>query len=185
MVAERISQQRHKEIAAIAHDLWFGFVDSHGERFKDLSLFDTESRINPTVMKFLRHCVEVYTDFPGSSAGVVYTRFDDPTAPSWLWSNGREKGPWVVIDNEKIGNTVRVDEERKILTRIILHEIGHIVLHFCKILKDSVGAVKSANDNQEEEAWIFCFAVIGASLGEAARKGRELKITDRAWNYSC
>jgi hypothetical protein len=104
----------------------------------------------------------------------------------------------MVLDPDQLNKRIRggAEERRKIATRLILHEAGHVVLHFrelqtrkkTEIRPAAIGSVlmgvPSVSEAQEEEAWIFCGIILGLALGQMARKSRPMHV-DRAWPRSC
>jgi hypothetical protein len=73
------------------------------------------------------------------------------------------------------------------LVRIVLHEIGHLALHFTHIFPEDspLGPGTKSTLDQEDEAWQFAGAVTGLALGDFARESRlSERRRDDAWIYA-
>jgi hypothetical protein len=85
-------------------------------------------------------------------------RSQKKSAPSWLWQR-EDQLAWVVLDLAQVKETFkRHEEQHKIVIRLLIHEAGHLVMHFHdlpKSTKKRTGAVRSVRADQEEEGWIF------------------------------
>jgi hypothetical protein len=180
-----ISQARMREVADIAYTYWYDFVKFLEMRFNPDDLFNTmgPARINPCALAFFRYCAEIRLGKGGATVSTV-SSLGSTNSPSWLWHQGNGV-VWILLDLPTVQGVISVQEERKLITRIILHEIGHVVLHYPDVSRYGRGNVPSAEDHQEEEAWLFSGILLGLALGLVAKKGRGAGITDLAWSKSC
>lgn len=180
---EPISQRRAEEITGIAHTYWLGFNEALGKKGNEDWLFQLpeRGRVNQCVLLFFRYCAQIRLGVAGAT--VAPTESIGHGVPSWLWHQGGGV-PWVLLDFKEILSKFSIGEERKIVTRIILHEIGHLVLHFQALAGMGKGLVPSSNAIQEEEAWLFCSVIMGLALGNLAKSKRPNSV-DAAWSHSC
>ena len=193
----RVSLSRLKKITSLARELWFGFADLRQPEFlSDGQLFDTRMPVvNPSAAAFFKYCVKKTLGVDGAAVILAELSGDRP-APSWLWHRNWAAA-WVILDPSQIGRKFKdVQHRRRVATRLILHEAGHVALHFFSLKRiahskahgatagSSGSGVPSVNEAQEEEAWIFCGAILGLALGQLARKSRP-EFTDRAWPKCC
>ena len=195
---ERIPNERLIEIAGLAGELWFGFLEAFEGQLKATDLFSSSiARINPVVLKFFQYCSEIEIgELPaiGGSTQSVIQSFVLATAltgkhsaPTWLWcsSNG---APGLLIDYDQIDVAFpQRPVAQKVITRLFLHEIGHLVLHFKRLTTGSSGRVHNSTSLDEEEAWAFCGIILGLALGTIARGGRDTHPkdqVDKAWKHS-
>ncbi len=69
--------------------------------------------------------------------------------------------------------------ETLITDRCIYHEVGHIKLHGHLLAAGAVwGLAPQATPQEEEEAWVFCFIVLGMVVGDYAEHCRERRNMD-------
>lgn len=174
--ASPLSQERVQQIMGIAHKHWCGFLAATGQSPR--SLFDRTTWVNQCALAFLHYCTAITVRVSG--AAVVPTGLlKGSGSPSWLWHHGRGV-PRILMDFGTISATVPSQTERKTIMRIIIHEVGHLVLHFPHIASLPIGAVPACSEIQEAEAWVFAGAVVGLALGQAA-SDRRPHIRDNAW----
>jgi hypothetical protein len=216
----RVTAKRLKEIAGLAHQLWFEFARRRQTKpeYKGFlangELLDAQTplTLNVHAEAFFNFCVEKTLGvddgtivlarlFRPSKASVASStagkRSDGKSAPSWLYHR-QWRVAWMVLDLHQLDEQTQGGHEarRKIATRLILHEAGHVVLHFLKLrtrkktgirpaaIGGALRGVPSVNEAQEEEAWVFCGIILGLALGQMARRSRP-KHVDRAWPRSC
>lgn len=171
-----ITQQRAQEIMCTAHKHWLGFINTTGRSPK--SLFDRTAPINQCALDFFRYCTEVTTGAAGAT--IVSTTLPKGSgAPSWLWHCGGGV-PRVLLDYDVMHTEIPTHAARKLVMRLILHEAGHLILHFSNISAFPVGIVRTSHDAEEQEAWVFAGATLGLALGQAA-PNRRPSIVDDAW----
>ena len=180
-----ITEARIREIAHAAGELWLKFLGSLGPDFPAPFLFKEYpgTTVNPWVLRLFKFCcvnhlhVNTYKAFP------VITRLTGTrAAPSWLWDNGGSNIA-ILIDQVQVQTLIPIDRRQKVVARLVLHEIGHIVLHLKALTPMSSGHVNSASPEQEEEAWVFCGTILGLALGHVARSSRP-HVIDAAWTHA-
>jgi len=73
---------------------------------------------------------------------------------------------------------------------LILHECGHLVLHWEALVERAAGGILSgelanATSQEEREAWIFCSALLGRVVEDivAVAKGKANKRNDYTADY--
>lgn len=191
----RIKTGRFIEIASLARELWESFAASEGAKFHPQSLFKADYRttVNSMAFVFGRHCAEKVIGRTSSEPFMLRQTLDgERKAPSWLWKHP-DGSPAVLVDVDQVALAFPGNEreQKKILTRLFLHEIGHVVLHLAELNVIPTGAADEGvyhpgvKDEQEEEAWIFCGVILGLALGCLARDGRNAGLIDCAWEQSC
>lgn len=184
-----------KQIAGTAFELWNSFLEYSRRSYHPVNLFthDYRLKVNKCVASFLQYCAEVtLREDPGigpaARTAIVFHSLsgerqrDKPV--SWLW---RQRGvPKVVIDKEVLFEKLSASALSRAITRIILHEIGHVVRHW-EALRPP-GAVdrqlSAAKPEHEAEAWWFGQAVVGSGIGALAQEHRERGGFDQAWPHS-
>ena len=113
---------------------------------------------------------------------------------SWLvrvWGPGRATcSPGIIVFTEEISKLARTKadgspdsgNESLIAARCIYHELGHIELHQEQLLGKSAGEDGQygawSTPEQEEEAWVFAFAIIGSVVGYYAKDRRQKSAPD-------
>ncbi len=186
----KIAPPRFAEIAAKAKSLWDGFVDNYNSQFPPQSLFrdDYRATVNPMALHFGLHCVKsLGIQRLEDTAICLRQNLDgEQRAPSWLWKN-EDGAPIILMDVDQVTLSFPQNEkeQKKIRTRLFLHEIGHIVLHLSALKNQRSAFHPGVSDDQEEEAWIFCNVIVGLALGCVARSGRLNNVIDGAWEKSC
>lgn len=162
-----------------AVELWNAFVEAEGYKFDSEEIFQRKTEVNPVALRFLRHCAQIVLGSP-KPARVIFSKLSPPPsatwsgrAASWLFHMG-ENVPVVYVDKDFIesGTKSHLTEKNKIITRIVLHEVGHIVLHWDDLRPKGCRHALPAKPQQEEEAWWFCGLVIGLALGLASKQAR-------------
>jgi hypothetical protein len=133
------------------------------------------------LLNLLRHSVELRVSKPriGTVGIFPHSLWGSHRAPSWLWQNASES-PLVFIDTGHIESVISGPVVHRIYTRLVLHEIGHLLLHWEKLKPQGYASVKPSSPDDEEEAWLFCEVIMGLALGEYAKVGRPSTI-DQAW----
>ena len=187
-MSEQIENHRLQTIAGEANTLWTAFVESLGSTHKPESLFHVVPSVtlNPVVLRFFTFCAELKLGAAVSPAFLIptSTRGRSP-APTWLWHQGGGR-PAILIDFDQIGHSFPADaQKQRTITRLILHEIGHMTLHYGSLRSQARGKVSSASPQQEQEAWAFAGIILGVALGGLARSGRTRvpPIIDGAWKF--
>lgn len=71
-----------------------------------------------------------------------------------------------------------------LLTRIFLHELGHIVQHRDHMFRNGLGKADNCLAEHEEYAWNFAASVVGLALGDYAKKCKESNQPDKAWLFA-
>ena len=178
-----------KDISGKGYELWRSFLELNNGTFGPTSLFtqDWRLRLNKCAAAFLQYCAE---EIVGSDrkVPVVLTSLSKANADdkpvSWLCrSNG---APAVIIDRPHIVESLPTHTVSRCITRIILHEIGHIVEHWAKLEPPGQldQPLPSAEPHHEAEAWWFGQAVVGAAVGALACQHRKDGGYDQAWPHS-
>jgi hypothetical protein len=75
------------------------------------------------------------------------------------------------------------DSRQRIWTRLVLHELGHFILHYRQLKKHSKGPTPEppiATAEQEEQAWLFAHVVYGLAVAGLAWEERSGKKIGRA-----
>ena len=161
-----------------AYTHWFGFLGATSQSSR--ALFDRTTWVNRCALGFFRYCAEITLGTSGATI-VPTSLLAGSGSPSWLWHKGKGV-PHILIDfdaiHEKVPNT-----ERKTVTRILIHEVGHLVLHYPDIASFARGRVSSCTALQEQEAWVFAGIVVGLALGQTAPDLRP-QVVDNAWKLS-
>jgi len=103
-------------------------------------------------------------------------------ATSWLSREGNN--PVILIDNKAIETLAYhpPDPNRTIhiVNRLMLHELGHIVLHWEVVKNDTERGCLPEHD---EQAWWFCEAIIARAVGAYARAYRDRHEHDAGWQH--
>lgn len=179
-----------------ARTLWTRFSRAHGSEkaTEGFLKFDPEIKLSfcPAVGSLFRYVTEDLFATTGSVS--LSVQLGD--AASWLWDardarDGSESksDPQIMINAtlKLDGNPYSNDERRLYIvrTRLILHEIGHIVLHWQDLLV-CPGRASPSTPQQEKEAWFFTHAMLGLALGQYSQNCRESPSAnniDDAWQY--
>jgi len=193
-----LDSRRLADVTSIAHSLWDDFVVSlivdsdvsgHAakpEKQKQTDLFRTPSgktETNDAIKRFLAFCADIFvpsgadsvetTIFPMKLGGLAPKDGNQPA--SWLvgfQKSGQDGLVTISIDTECLYNRLPLDAATRTKNHLILHEIGHLVLHWDSLLGvDAMGnrsMARSATPQEEAEAWWFCYAVLGYAIGQRA-----------------
>lgn len=185
-------QRRDRVTRAFAEGLthWTAFVRQHRNRLTPDGLFDRRSKINRCALEFLRHCAEICVG--AGNADVMWSQLSS-SAPggwkdrpaSWLWKKG-DGSPRVLIDLGYVTQEVSAPERNKVLTRILLHEIGHVALQWDALDPNVADQASASTSEHEEQAWVFCGAILGLALGflaDGARRERP-PTNDPTWRFA-
>lgn len=104
---------------------------------------------------------------------------------SWLY-RGEYRGTYsVVFDSESI-NAACVQHRKPVedvIFKLFLHELGHFVLHRKELFKgieDGCGGTNADAEN-ELEAWLFAYTVIGICIGDRAYQTKILGSPDQSF----
>lgn len=63
--------------------------------------------------------------------------------------------------------------EALLTARCMYHEVGHVKMHGYLLARRSPGTLAvSASPAEEEQAWVFCFIILGMMIGDYARSQR-------------
>ncbi len=191
-------------ISNLAHDLTREYIDRkrlwEPSSTDPIRIFQSEADARLFAVGFLRFVAEKRVGdyvknaaITYSNAPLVFPNPEDPSAkelvraPSWLARDMRDYStPIIILDRGLLSQDLQRFDSRhraKVICRLLMHEVGHVALHWSSLLpKDtSKRYVDSATPTQEREAWWFSSAVSGCLLGEAAFRGRPLRI-DAAWD---
>jgi hypothetical protein len=124
---------------------------------------------NECAVQFFRYCAQLFTGSDGEVWNYnLRTAVPDHSgrAVSWLWNLPDENGkvrPVVTIDAEYLAD--ETTDLYKTWTRLLLHETGHLVLHWESFESQRLaGRIPDATSDQESEAWWFCIAVMGCAV---------------------
>lgn len=187
----------------VAHSLWDDYVQSQpGSSLDRPDLFRTPSGktgTNDAIRGFLGFCADIFvpqggnsvdtTIFPMNLEGLAPKNGNQPA--SWLVGFQSSGGPCLVtitIDANCLYTRLPLDAATRTKNHLILHEIGHLVLHWDSLLgADSVGhrsMARSATPQEEAEAWWFCYAVLGYAIGQRAfqNKTEPTNADDMIWS---
>jgi hypothetical protein len=181
----------------MAYKLWRDFSANYPEPLGTAPVFrvgELHRRagvgINKVAFEFYEYCARMslgvaradvgYCDLLGVAPDQRGTR-----AASWLWKTG-VKVPMIAIDKEYVTALVPRDDQRdKIFTRLLLHEVGHVVFHWKDlrpgIPRGDAAPLLGATVEQEEEAWWFASSIVGLAVGDQARRLRAGGANDAAW----
>ena len=107
-------------------------------------------------------------------------------APSWLARDNMDpQAPVIRIDSNFINSRFPENAPNRsiVIAKLVLHEIGHVALHWQDLYPKKVGQynVNSASPEQETQAWWFAGAVWALILGRLAPRGRNDNVIDSAW----
>lgn len=198
---DHLKPERVSHIASEARRVWYGYIQQFPERLweKEVQDFLQPITANHVAVKLFQLCSEQKTQHKGT--GVAPTRslgnlvghgFEGATIPngpsSWLWSDPGGI-PRVLIDVQVI-QTQHNAYRHKVVRRLVLHEAGHVVLHWDKLsppkLKTGAGAAIAASPVQEAEAWFFAMCVEGLALASFAYKSKSDPPTalDPTWPHA-
>ncbi len=151
-------------------------------------------------------CATAFFDFCsqrllGAPSLVVNYRLDEGVpnlegrATSWLWNiphPGCAVYPVAMIDADYLA---KQDGQQlpRFWTRLLLHETGHLVLHWGELDRQrESGGIPTASAVQEAEAWWFCSCITGlalASYAQSAKRNHDPNsgadvCHEDAWRYS-
>jgi len=185
------SQRCAEDMLNPAH---FGRAMPPGGRVAEVEIQPTTYPRNSCAVQFFRYCAQI---FVGAAADVVNYGLDESAgvpnytgrATSWLFNiptRDYENYPLVIIDANFLAGQEPPLELAKIWTRLLLHEIGHLVLHWEELDAQRVaGRIPAATAPQESEAWWFCFVVLGFSVSSYAFsiKGTPTTRHEDAWRF--
>jgi len=134
---------------------------------------------NHQITEFFRFCAEIFAGHDAKSVEAVVVNKNlkagpddqDANAVSWLvWvtdSNGAEC-PIVYIDRLHLQKELPIQEAVRKQNHLLLHEIGHLVLHKAKLKNDASDFARPAYPTMEAEAWWFCYSILGICISECA-----------------
>ena len=155
---EGATASRFSAIAEIAFRTWQGFVREFGEGVSSAAHPATE--IAPWLLKFLNYCSRGATG--SKESGVVFARLsstpeaEGPT--SWLL---RSRGnPIIAVDRGRLLRATATTPVPARIQRVILHEIGHIVLHWEALTEKLSGdevTHEGDRDADKEATWFGNF----------------------------
>jgi len=118
-----------------------------------------------------------------------------PMPVSWLYHESNDV-PVILIDRELLSKQIAYLEEvdqaklkparlRPIISRIVLHELGHLVLHWQSLHPRADGKyVKDSPIEFEEHAWLFAGMIVGLETGRIAKESKTLLGFDNAWRQT-
>ncbi|QDV61971.1 hypothetical protein [Crateriforma conspicua] len=193
-----MTHERGLEIYAQAVEFWDAYVA--GELQEDdgrlLQAGPRARELNEAVVGFFRFCegiacASTNADRLKREATVVFKDLSkvkgekrrkkgrDGQAASWLMSFNEPDGEIVnhiAIDSECLKETLPTYRVAVMMCHLILYEIGHLVLHG-QILEQrdtdaTVWYANSASPVFEQEAWSFCYAVLGTAFGRTAHRNK-------------
>ncbi len=169
-----------RTIADKALGLWNDFAESN----KDLALLALDkTRWHFFAKRFLSYVAEIsLTRGYQGGAQIVYASnlHSKLRAPSWLLHSGGDV-PHILVDREYIKQKVTDPEYPKIVSRLIIHEIGHLAMHWYRLRQQTGKPVESATAAEEQQAWTFCGVILGLGLALKAVSGRSNGTIDDAW----
>lgn len=209
-MAETLGDVDRARAVQMAWSLWDMFIQKHAKMYDNSSLFKKDVTRNP----YRNPCAEAFMYFcakagPCAEGGIItrqtltQVRPNKPNrAVSWLsayLNRAEHKCPILVIDSDYLKDQIPVLEAplvvHRVYTRLLLHEVGHLVLHWDQMIQEltskdapaSLGGLEArwpvSSPKQEAEAWLFCYAVLGAGIGRYAFLAREGPVDDNdpAW----
>jgi hypothetical protein len=195
-----IGTDKQQKIAALAWALWNDFLDFKGREFQSRQLLSPSVRTPSKISAdFFRFCVQVCTqdgDAPEVSASIVSYDLADARKharnrpASWLvmsYDARHNPCPTVVIDYETLHGKLAWFRALPTITRLVLHETGHLVLHWEQlqpiIRNGDLALAKSAAPIQEAEAWWFCISILGRVTAEVAEENARMpeNADDQIW----
>lgn len=180
---------------------WEKFRESHSDRYEPKDLFElpTDFSLNMFAADFLRHCTKLHVRDNADAQVMFFKLSTDEHEPSsrpasWLCLDEKD-APVVVVDDKYVREMVPVADYDRTVTRLILHEVGHVVEHWSQLAEqaphDPVALlhhppprVAASTSDQEREAWWYAAAVVGFALGDCAYDDRMAGGYDRAWSHS-
>lgn len=194
MEGDLLSREAYQIVVQDAHFLWHEFVGAFGREKTCAQIFSQDIPTTRFAREFLRF--SSLRRVPGYVSGANITLSNlhgSNQSPSWLWRYGSSV-PLIIVDfNYVSSQIISRSERRKVLFRLMLHEIGHVVLHWNSLNErdpstepidpnDPIKA-RNASAEQEEAAWLFCGCVMGLALGLYAKMGRP-DVIDQAWSHA-
>jgi hypothetical protein len=146
-----------------------------------------ETEFAPWLYAMLEECAPGDVDDPKNQCEIVVHRlprgqFNEGAPASWLWQHGPDgKFPRIVIDEEAMrsvlgrrGRQLPKHEAYRLKTRLVMHEIAHLDLHWSALRKKGHGdtEVSPSSPEQEREAWLCAGFIVTLALGDYARHVR-------------
>jgi hypothetical protein len=203
------------KVVSLARELWLQFIESNQHALVHADLLTEDGgalRRNKCARYFFKHCARIIRGVPSSRAAVidyslgrVVAKMADP-APSWIWNlkDSRDRNQAIVTVNRTMIsllksrlasiNTSDVERISRTCTYLILHETGHLVLHW-DIMNDPNRIVQGisgqpvllAYPDEEKQAWWFALSVIATAMSEVSRDAHfeTPPINDPVWKLVC
>lgn len=181
-----------EEVASKAYSYWESFPagrDAGSVHNLAGTLFDRRGRTSPLAMQFANYAASKAL---GTATDVdVYFECLHSYSPghwegrpaSWLWKLNNQ--PAIYIDSGLVHNSVALPSANRAVSRLILHETGHIVLHWNSLLGGS-SETRLSTPVQEKEAWWFASCIVGLALGHLSEKIRTgpPEANDSVWPHA-
>ncbi len=185
---------RRQRIVEITHSLWDDFSETISidgaadkrplaERLLQRPKSTSIGAASDVLVAFFEFCAELFAPptANGVEANVMKRNLQDLTPrggyrpASWLLTMTDSSGVEcvsVLIDVQCLQDSLSVESAWRTKNHLLLHEIGHLVLHWQQMRPANVGTVtplaKSATPVQEAEAWWFCYSLLGYAVSQCA-----------------
>jgi len=170
------------KVTGDAYQLWHGFIGRYSR--PDLARFfaiPDPSRLAPWSRFFYEFVAEERNKVV--SAVFQYSRLSGSGMPgtsvawngrpaSWLFHLGGNV-PAIIIDIVEVRAASLPTERRRMLERLVLHETGHLALHWDDLVPRRSPFIGPSTAVQEEEAWLFAKVVCGLMHSWVARDYRD------------
>jgi hypothetical protein len=189
-------------VVKVATALWREFLNSTSLQPGELLEGDLNNMgQSKCAVAFYDWCAAVTRGMSGAvilnrSLGRMFQNTEG-VAASWIWNikDSRMQDRALVTVNRvlvQLRKAESVHRVRKTITYLILHETGHLVLHWHLLhlpgrMRQSLvnGHVLYAHGNEEMQAWLFALAVVAESVGQLASEADGKKAHDPAWLLLC
>lgn len=150
---------------------------------------------NPTAEKFLSFCSDelvsrgeatlpaiLHPTHP--SIGLLPAQSDDLDNSRSRWVIGDGLLEIQIVHFSHLGLTWL--DARRVYTKLLLHEIGHYVLHFQRLLAEANNSSKPpiATPIEEAEAWLFANVIYGLAAADTAWRDRQNGNIGSVWRWA-
>ncbi len=194
-----IAPERFDKIARLARSLWVDYVTSLDSPVHEDAVLNPGRLASNLIAGFFRFCAAILVSEPGATAvdanivistlGYVAPAGGEPPA-SWLVSIRDSVGcecPTIVVDHACLNQHLSYDAAMRAKNHLLLHEIGHLVLHWDLIHRSPPPGqqrlARAAFPKEEAEAWWFCYALLGYIVAKCAYSNKKdpKNADDQIW----
>lgn len=153
-----------RKVYTVTFECWNDFSATDGGDLAD-RLVDSRCAVAPWLLRFAKHCARRAW---GGGGSVAYLGMEGPEYSTVLVDPAGD--PVIAIDLARVRHHTAVSASA--LPMLVLHEIGHLVLH--RATRDARESPWTFTTEQEQEAWFFASCIWGLVLSGMTRSAMAL-----------